>query len=53
MSARILYITTEVAMKDKASLKHQKVPNPYLPKIAWLLAGIGSIAVWAFWRSIH
>ncbi len=38
MSARILYISQDVAMKDKASLRHQRVGKPYL---RYLVVAIG------------
>ncbi len=54
MSARILYISSEVAMKDKQSLKRQKLPrNPHLHYFVVVLScwAVAGMAMYAIWRS--
>ncbi len=52
MSARILYISREVALADKQSLKRQKLPrNPYpgyllIVVSCWAVAGMAMYAIW-------
>ncbi len=52
MSARVIYISQEVALRDKASLRHQRVGKPYLRYLVvaigfWTVAVLG---IYEFWR---